>query len=76
MNQGHADAEWTSDQTTRKSTSDYFTFVEGNLVTWKNNKQKVVARSSAEAEFRGVAHGVLLWITVLSKIWGLNIQNV
>ncbi|RVW98253.1 Retrovirus-related Pol polyprotein from transposon RE1 [Vitis vinifera] len=37
----------------RRSTSGYFTFVGGNLVTWKSKKQNVVARSSAEAEFRG-----------------------
>ncbi|RVX21302.1 Copia protein [Vitis vinifera] len=37
----------------RRSTSGYFTFVCGNLVTWKSKKQNVVARSSAEAEFRG-----------------------
>jgi hypothetical protein len=61
---GYTDADWAGDQTTRKSTSGYFTFVEGNLVTWRSKKQKVVARSSAKAEFRGIAHGVceLLWI--------------
>ncbi|RVW31698.1 Retrovirus-related Pol polyprotein from transposon TNT 1-94 [Vitis vinifera] len=37
----------------RRSTSGYFTFVGGNLVTWKSKKQNVVACSSAEAEFRG-----------------------
>ncbi|RVW75627.1 Copia protein [Vitis vinifera] len=37
----------------RRSTSGYFTFVSGNLVTWKSKKQNLVARSSAEAEFRG-----------------------
>ncbi|RVW18498.1 Retrovirus-related Pol polyprotein from transposon RE1 [Vitis vinifera] len=37
----------------RRSTSGYFTFVSGNLVTWKSKKQNVVTRSSAEAEFRG-----------------------
>ncbi|RVW76569.1 Retrovirus-related Pol polyprotein from transposon TNT 1-94 [Vitis vinifera] len=36
----------------RRSTSGYFTFVGGNLVTWKSKKQNVVARSSAEVEFR------------------------
>ncbi|RVW20273.1 Retrovirus-related Pol polyprotein from transposon RE1 [Vitis vinifera] len=43
----------------RRSTSGYFTFVGGNLVTWKSKKQNVVARSSAEAEFRAacdIAH--------------------
>ena len=62
--EGYTDSDWADDQTTRNPTSCYFTFVEGNLVTWKSKKQKVVARSSVEAEFRGMAHGVceLLWI--------------
>ncbi|RVW21769.1 hypothetical protein CK203_112856 [Vitis vinifera] len=30
----------------------------GNLVTWKSKKQNVVARSSAEAEFRGMTLGL------------------
>ena len=47
-----------------KSTSSYFTFVDGNLVTWRIKKQKVVALSSVEAEFRGMAKGLceLLWL--------------
>ena len=61
---GYTDADWAGDQTDRKSTSGYFMFVGKNLVTWRSKKQKVVARSSAEAEFRGMTHGVceLLWI--------------
>jgi hypothetical protein len=48
---GDTDADWTGDQTTRKSTYGYFIFVDSNLVTWRSKKQTVVARSSAEAEF-------------------------
>ncbi|XP_016649734.1 PREDICTED: uncharacterized mitochondrial protein AtMg00810-like [Prunus mume] len=33
----------------------YFTFVGGNLVTWRSKKQNVVSRSSAESEYRGIA---------------------
>ena len=55
--EGYTDADWVGDQTTRKSTYGYFTFVEGNLVTWRSKKKKVVARSSVEAEFQGMAHG-------------------
>lgn len=58
------DADWAGSVTDRKSTSGYCTFVWGNLVTWRSKKQTVVARSSAEAEYRAMANGIceLLWI--------------
>ncbi|KAK9924401.1 hypothetical protein M0R45_032770 [Rubus argutus] len=61
----------------RRSTSGYFTFVGGNLVTWKSKKQKVVARSSAEAEYRGMAHGVceLLWLKNLLHDLGFGLKS-
>ena len=51
----------------RKSTSSYFTFIGGNLVIWRSKKQKVVALSSVEAEFRCMAKGLceLLWLRSL-----------
>nr|KYP66558.1 Copia protein [Cajanus cajan] len=38
-----------------------------NKMTWKSKKQSVVARSSAEAEFRAMAHGIceLLWLKII-----------
>ncbi|CAL2276241.1 unnamed protein product [Prunus armeniaca] len=42
----------------KRSISGYFTFVGGNLVTWRSKKQNVVSRSSAESEYRGIAQGV------------------
>jgi len=61
---GYSDADWAGSISDRKSTSGYFMFVGGNLVTWRSKKQKVVALSSAEAKFRGMAKGLceLLWI--------------
>jgi len=53
--EGYTDVDWAGNVSERKSTSGYFTFVGGNLVTWKSKKQKVVDLSSAEAEFRGMA---------------------
>ncbi|RVX04556.1 Retrovirus-related Pol polyprotein from transposon TNT 1-94 [Vitis vinifera] len=39
----------------------------GNLVTWRSKKQSVVARSSAEAEFRAMAQGICegIWLNRL-----------
>ncbi|CAL2239860.1 unnamed protein product [Prunus armeniaca] len=61
---GYTDADWAGSITDRRSTSGYFTFMVGNLVTWRSKKQNVVSRFSAEAEYRGMAHRVckLLWI--------------
>ncbi|RVX03773.1 Retrovirus-related Pol polyprotein from transposon RE1 [Vitis vinifera] len=44
----------------------------GNLVTWKSKKQNVVARSSAEEEFKGMALGLCeaLWLRLLLQDLG------
>lgn len=70
---GYTDADWAGNITDRRSTAGYFTFVGGNLVTWRSKKQKVVALSSAEAEFRGIVKGIteLLWIKKLMTEMGL-----
>ena len=72
--EGYTYADWAGSITNRLSPSGYFTFVGGNLVTWRSKKQKVVARSSAEAEFRGMAQGVceLLWLWRLLKDLGVK----
>ena len=61
------DADYAGSPIDRRSTSRYCTFLGGNLVTWKSKKQNVVARSSAEAEFRAMAQGVceLLWLKII-----------
>ncbi|CAL2276452.1 unnamed protein product [Prunus armeniaca] len=45
-----------------------------NLVTWRSKKQKVVSKSSVEAEYRGMAQGVceLLWLRRLLRDLGFG----
>ena len=54
----YTDADWTSSSLDRRSIYGYYSFMGGNLVTWRSKKQPVVARSSAEVEFRAMA----LWL--------------
>ncbi|KAL6335920.1 hypothetical protein AAG906_003545 [Vitis piasezkii] len=65
--EGYMNADWAGNILDRNSTSGYFTFMGGNLVTWRSKKQKVVALSSAEVEFRDMAKGLceLLWLRSL-----------
>jgi Reverse transcriptase (RNA-dependent DNA polymerase) len=70
--EGYTDADWAGDADDRKSRSGYFTFVGGNLVTWRSKKQNTVALSSAEAEYRGIRIGVqeLMWLRKLLEELG------
>ncbi|XP_071718161.1 uncharacterized mitochondrial protein AtMg00810-like [Rutidosis leptorrhynchoides] len=47
----NTDASWAGEKGDRRSTSDFFTIVGGNLVSWKSKKQKVVSLSSVKSEF-------------------------
>lgn len=71
------DADWAGNPNDRRSTAGYFTMVGGNLVTWRSKKQKVVALSSAEAEFRGIARGLteILWLRKIMAEIGFPAQK-
>ncbi|XP_039136472.1 uncharacterized mitochondrial protein AtMg00810-like isoform X2 [Dioscorea cayenensis subsp. rotundata] len=73
------DADWAGSITDRRSTSGYCTFVWGNLVTWRSKKQSVVARSSAEAEFRALALGICegMWLKrIISELGFQDLQSI
>jgi hypothetical protein len=52
----YSDADWVGCPYTRRSTSVYCVFLSDSLVSWSSKRQTVVSRSSAEAEYHGVAN--------------------
>ncbi|CAN6466402.1 unnamed protein product [Victoria cruziana] len=60
----YTDADWAGDPDERRSVSGYCVFIGNNAVVWSSKKQKAVARSSAEAEYRAMAAGVadVTWV--------------
>lgn len=63
----YSDADWGGCPDTRRSTSGYCVYLGDNLVSWSSKRQQTVSRSSAEAEYKGVAN------TVAETCWLRNL---
>ncbi|XP_071727566.1 uncharacterized mitochondrial protein AtMg00810-like [Rutidosis leptorrhynchoides] len=65
----YSDADWAGCPSTRHSTSRYCVFLGNNLLSWSSKRQHTPSRSSAEAEYRGVANAVAetCWIRNLLR---------
>ena len=64
---GYSDSDHAGDLEKRKSTSGVVFFLNGNLVTWSSQKQRVVSLSSCEAEYIAGASAACqgVWLTRL-----------
>ena len=60
----YSDADWGNCPTSGRSLTGYCVFLGPSLISWKTKKQKVVSKSSAEAEYRSMSHTTseLVWL--------------
>ncbi|GJS70180.1 ribonuclease H-like domain-containing protein [Tanacetum coccineum] len=63
----YTDADRAGCPTTRRSTSGYCVFLGDNLLSWSAKRQHILSRSSAEAEYMGVAN------VVAETVWLRNL---
>ncbi|KAL0325058.1 UNVERIFIED_CONTAM: Retrovirus-related Pol polyprotein from transposon RE2, partial [Sesamum radiatum] len=76
--EAYSDANYARSKDDKKSTYGYCTYVSGNLVTWRSKNQTTVARSSANAEYRAMAHSTSesLWLKNLLKELGFMYDDL
>ena len=71
---GFSDADWGGNKDDFSSTTAYVIYLGSNIVSWKSSKQRTVARSSIEAEYRALAHASaeIQWIQNLLHELGVS----
>ena len=65
----YSDADWAGNVDDRTSTSASISFWGSNPISWSSKKQRAVARSTTEAEYRALANAAseTMWLSTLLK---------
>lgn len=74
---GYCDADWAGDPEDRRSTSGYMFLLAGGPITWRSQKQKSVALSTAEAEYMALssASQEVIWLRNLMLSCGQVLEK-
>ena len=71
----YVDADWAKCPSTRRSVTGYLLFFRNLLVSWKIKKQKTLATSSTESEYRAIASVTCEVVWVLKILNELGVKN-
>ena len=71
---GYADASYASDTRDRRSISGYIFYIDDTPISWKTSKQKLVAKSTMEAELYALedATSECIWLRYILTQLGFN----
>ncbi|GKB76200.1 hypothetical protein Tco_0943095 [Tanacetum coccineum] len=68
------DSDWSKCIATRRSVTGFAVFLGSCLVSWKSKKQSVLAKSSAESEYRAMSNVACEIIWVLKILTDLKVE--